>query len=481
VGRNSKALAFGSVTLGLLSESRAYAATALGSGAIAEHEGSVSLGTASRTVRGAVASYAAFGVNDAQRSSGEIAIGRNISYFDPITNRDTPTGDRQLTGLAAGSADSDAVNLAQLKGISASLGKAIAGGLGGGARYDASAGSISGPTYLVNGATYTNVSDAFGALASQFSTGQLPPASPPTGQPAPAQPDQQLLAQLDALRNQLAVLQEQIANLQSAATQGAVGAAQLSRLSNVANGRVEAGSTDAVNGSQLAGVQRDIASSVRYDTTSDGGSTDRVTLAGGANGAGTTLVNVAAGAVTADSREAVNGSQLHGAEQAINSVRTTATEALALHQHTIRYDDASQTAVTFAAGKAPVRLRNLAAGVESTDAATVGQLNAGLGRIFAEANAYTDARVAALGFDLSRASRRAASGTSSALAIASLPQPYESGRSMVSLGLGTFDGEQAISLGFSGAGSDGRMVAKAGITRDTTGRTAASAGMGWQF
>jgi len=485
VGRDASAAGFGGASFGLLSASNGYATTALGSGAIADHDGSVALGTATRTVRGEVGSYAAFGLNSVQSSSGEIAIARNISYFDPIAKRYTSTGDRQITGVAAGSADTDAVNVAQLKGIAGTLGTALAGGFGGGASYDTQSGTISGPTYSVNGTSYANVSDAFGALASQIGAGQAGAGQPAAGQTGSNQPDPQLLAQVQALSAQLAALQAQIAGLQAAAAgldAGAPGGTtQTARLSNVADGRVAAGSTDAINGSQLAAVQREVASAVQYETAANGAPTNRVVLASSADGSGTAVTNVAPGALSAGSHDAVNGSQLYETNQAVAAVRSTADEALALGQNSIRYDDASREVVTLAQGSAPVRLRNLAPGVESTDAASVGQLNAGLGRVLSEAGAYTDLQVAALGFDLKQASRRAASGTSGALAVAGMPQPYEPGRSMVALGVGTYNGEQAISIGFSGTGSDGDLVAKAGIAYDSMGKVSASAGMGLQF
>lgn len=102
VGRNASSDGFASSSFGLMATSQAYAATALGSGATAVHDGSVALGTAARTVRGEVGTYTAFGLNPLQSSSGEIALARNISYFDPISNLQTPTGNRQITGPAAG-------------------------------------------------------------------------------------------------------------------------------------------------------------------------------------------------------------------------------------------------------------------------------------------------------------------------------------------------------------------------------------------
>lgn len=482
VGRDASVDGFGGSSFGQLASSQGYAATALGSGSMAVHDGSVALGTSSRTVRGEVGAYAAFGLSSAQSSVGEIAIARNLAYFDPITNIQTPVGNRQITGLAAGSADTDAVSVAQLRGVAASIGTALADSLGGGATYHATAGSISRPTYLVNGAAYGNVSDAFGALASQISTAHGSASEPATGQPSTGQTDSHLIAQVEALSAQLTSLQAQLATLQAtAAGAGGNGANQVARLSNVADGRVAQGSTDAVNGSQLAAVQRQLGLAVQYDAKSEGASESRISLVVGDSGRGTVITNVAQGAVTANSRDAVNGSQLNDLNQAIEVASASADEALALGRNSVQYDGPSREAVTFASGGAPVRLRNLAAGVDSTDAATVGQLNTSIGQILSETSAYTDRQIAALGFDLAETSRRAASGTSSAMALASMPQPLEAGRSMLSLGIGAHGGERAFSLGFSGTGEDGRMVGKAGLVLDSMGQVSANAGMGWQF
>ncbi|KVT09438.1 hypothetical protein WT24_15780 [Burkholderia sp. MSMB1078WGS] len=81
---------------------------------------------------------------------------------------------------------------------------------------------------------------------------------------------------------------------------------------NVAEGTA---GTDAVNVDQMKKYVADnggggTPNAVAYDDASQ----DRVTL-GGANG--TTLTNVAAGAVTATSKDAINGSQLHGTAQSV--------------------------------------------------------------------------------------------------------------------------------------------------------------------
>lgn len=73
---------------------------ALGSGAKAV-QGSVALGAGSQAVRGASQEYVAYGLDGVHRSQGEVNL-----------------GGRQLTGLAPGSEETDAVNVAQLRAAS---------------------------------------------------------------------------------------------------------------------------------------------------------------------------------------------------------------------------------------------------------------------------------------------------------------------------------------------------------------------------
>ena len=83
-------------------------------------------------------------------------------------------------------------------------------------------------------------------------------------------------------------------------------------IKNVAAGQMSADSTEAVNGAQLFSVQQSIgaqganlADTIRYDSASH----DRITL-GDQNAAPVALTNVKAGKVSAESLDAVNGSQL---------------------------------------------------------------------------------------------------------------------------------------------------------------------------
>ena len=92
---------------------------AIGSNARANHADSIAMGNGSQTTRGAQTNYTAYNMDAPQNSVGDFSVG-------------SEDGQRQITNVAAGSADTDAVNVSQLKSSEA-----------GGVRYDTKAdGSI---------------------------------------------------------------------------------------------------------------------------------------------------------------------------------------------------------------------------------------------------------------------------------------------------------------------------------------------------
>lgn len=245
-------------------------------------------------------------------------------------------------------------------------------------------------------------------------------------------------------------------------------------LHNVAGGAVAAGSTDAVNGDQLAAVATIAGNGVQYDRDAGGARTNRVTLAGGNTAAPVTLANVAAGAVAATSTDAVNGGQLFATDQ-------LARQAAAQGANSVQYD-AGRTSVTFTNGaNTPTTLHNVAAGTAATDAANVGQVQAGMQNVLAQANGYTDARLTDLRFDLRNVRRDLGAGTSAALAAAALPQANEPGRTMVAIGGGTYRGQSSVAIGASTFLDDGHSILRLGATYDSRGYGGANAGFGYQF
>ena len=83
-------------------EANALNGIAIGSNAQVIHVNSIAIGNGSTTTRGAQTNYTAYNMDAPQNSVGEFSVG-------------SEDGQRQITNVAAGSADTDAVNVGQLK------------------------------------------------------------------------------------------------------------------------------------------------------------------------------------------------------------------------------------------------------------------------------------------------------------------------------------------------------------------------------
>ncbi|MFG6176269.1 YadA-like family protein, partial [Halomonas sp. THAF12] len=116
IGNRSVAAGQGSSAIGSNADAQAFGSMAIGARSTAMHEQSIALGGASQTVRGPQDDYVAYGLDALQTSKGELAIGQ-VAVFDEDGNQLTEPGERQITGVAAGSADTDAVNVSQLKAV----------------------------------------------------------------------------------------------------------------------------------------------------------------------------------------------------------------------------------------------------------------------------------------------------------------------------------------------------------------------------
>jgi autotransporter adhesin len=464
IGPNAVANANGAIAAGRNASVTGAGSVALGTDAQAPADSSVALGSASSAARGGVTGYVAFGTTGAQTSVGEIAVGRSLVTLDPITGLPLATGSRQVTGVAAGSADTDAVNVAQLRGVSSSLGTAIAASLGGGASYSLATGAVTGPTYVVNGATYASVGDALAGISGTVN----------------------------------AVASTSVAYDTTARDRVTLGGAAGTTVTNVAAGTLAAGSTDAVNGGQLFATNQQVTANtnaistlannivgstmtpVQYSnpgtpTASNGGvMTNDVTLVGANPAAPVGLHNVAAGNMAAGSTDAVNGGQL-------NAVSQTANQALGLGQNAVQYDAGGASVSLASINGVPVALHNVAAGTATNDAVNYGQLNAGVDRAINTANAYTDTRLARISYDIADVRRDASGGTAAAMAMATIPQAYGPGMSMAGMGVSTWRGESAVAFGLSRSSGDGNIVVKLGATYNTRGQGGAAGGIGFGF
>lgn len=238
-------------------------------------------------------------------------------------------------------------------------------------------------------------------------------------------------------------------------------------------------------------------------TTPSAVATDTAAFAS-ASGGPVRVTNVAAGTLDASSTDAVNGAQLAATNAAVAANRadivTISATIGAGSAAPLQYSDAATPTVANggrpsqdvtligADGSAPVRLHNVAAGTAATDAPNVGQVRDGLAvlqqsidRASADARAYVDGRIADLRFDLSQTREDAFSGTAAAMAMASIPQTMDPDRSVIGGSVGHYRGETAFGFGVSTATDEGRIVFRASGTIDTRGKGGIAAGAGFSF
>ena len=140
----------------------------------------------------------------------------------------------------------------------------------------------------------------------------------------------------------------------------------------------------------------------------------------GINAGGKKVTGVAAGTVAAGSTDAVNGSQLYQANQAINQRVTNL-------------------------GNYVVNMGN--------------QINQRIDNVESDSKA----------------------GTAAAMAVAGLPQAYLPGKSMMAVAGGVYRGESGYAVGFSSISDGGNWVIKGTATGNSRGHYGATAGVGYQW
>ncbi len=248
---------------------------AIGSNARANHANSIAMGNGSQTTRGAQTGYTAYNMDAPQNSVGEFSVG-------------SEDGQRQITNVAAASADTDAVNVGQLKVTDAQVSQ-----------------NTQSITNLNNQVTnldtrVTNIENGIGDIVTTGSTKYFKTNT--DGVDANAQGKDSVAigsGSIAAADNSVALGTGSVANEENTISVGS--STNQRRITNVAAG---VNATDAVNVSQLKSSE---AGGVRYDTKADGSiDYSNITLGGG-NGGTTRISNVSAGV---NNNDAVNYAQL---------------------------------------------------------------------------------------------------------------------------------------------------------------------------
>ncbi|MBN4983512.1 hemagglutinin [Stenotrophomonas maltophilia] len=366
-----------SVIVGDSAVGTANGQTLLGAESTSNQANSVALGYRSAALRGAQASYSAYGLTAPQVSAGEVSVGT------------AGGGERQITNVAAGSGNTDAVNVAQLKGaISlingvadaavtydldaggnpnyrrvtlgagtgtttignlaagavtagsleavnggqlAATNSAIASFFGGRAAFDPASGIFTAPLFEIStistgGAIakglYTNATDAFAAVDGSLVNLNSQITDIRNGGTKYLRVNSTGTEAVASGADSIAVGTNARA---TAANSIAVGAGSLADRANtvsigaagaerqVVNVAAGTAATDAVNVGQLQASEQ---GALRYDLNADG-SVNYASATLGQTGTATTLRNLGPGQVSATSSEAINGAQLFAANQAV--------------------------------------------------------------------------------------------------------------------------------------------------------------------
>ena len=186
---------------------------------------------------------------------------------------------------------------------------------------------------------------------------------------------------------------------------------------------IDVNSVKATNGVTISGG----------DNTTTITSNDKGLNLAGKDGAATNINNVKDAELNSESKQAVNGSQLHATNIKVNN------NAQNIHRVEGKVDNLSKV------------INNHA-----------GELN----RLDRKVNKY---------------GKEARAGIAGANAAAALPQVYTPGKSMVAASAGTFKGQNAVAVGYSRASDNGKVILKLQGNANTSGDLGAGVGVGYQW
>ncbi|WP_137651676.1 YadA-like family protein [Escherichia albertii] len=342
IGYNSKTSKDNAIALGNGSKSDGINAIAIGDGSASGGDNSLALGSQSKVT-----------------ANNSVALGAgSVAATDDTVSVGNSTTQRKIVNMDKGeisNTSTEAINGSQLYAIS----KSVSDRLGGGSSVNTN-GTINAPSYALKSGTYNNVGAALTGIdedtlhwnstskkfsASHGSSTTNIITNVANGNVAAGSTDAVNGSQLKTTNDNVTTNTTNITNLQDAvdglgddalqwdsgktAFSAAHGASTTSKITNVADGSLAAGSTDAVNGSQLKTTNDNVTTNTTNITNLqdavDGLSDDALqwdsgkTAFSAKHGANATskITNVTAGDLTAASTDAVNGSQLYNFSSAI--------------------------------------------------------------------------------------------------------------------------------------------------------------------
>lgn len=400
------ALAFGSGAQALSLNS-----LAIGAGAVASHGNSVALGAGSATMVGAQTGYQGAFVGTSS-SSGEVNV-----------------GGRQITGVAAGNASADAVNVSQLQG---------------GVNHAVTESNAYTDTQI------SNVSTAIAHLDNRVSA---------------------IEDDIVDIRGDITDIQSDVTHLDNRVTTVEGDVTVLTTTVNQFDnriGNIEDDVTNIQNGSDgmfQVSPEATIVKPMPSGTNSSAGGNGAV--ASGTNALAVGNQSTASGANSTAIGQGATASH----DNSVALGRGSATTVGAQTNYNAAYVGSSTSSGEVNVGSRTVT--GVAAGIAGTDAVNVNQLNAGVDYAIGEANSYTDRVINSFLGDawirIDDVERNANAGIATAISLKSAP--YVAGKTTYYAGFGAYKDQGAVGISLRRTADNGRWSLEGGFSanRDSKG------------
>ena len=407
--------------------------------------------------------------------------------------------ERQLTNVAAGTANTDAANVQQVRALAATL--------GGGAQVLAD-GSMQSPTYLINdvasdgtlaSTNYDNVGDALGGLSGSIASLNTAVRTVTSGGGTYVQSNTTGAAAQATGIDSLAMGPGAISTGESSIAMGSgsqaagKGAVALGLNSSAVglNATAVGATAKAIDGGTALGSNAD--ASIAQRGTAIGNNTVVKADGGVALGAGSVADRVGlagakealSGAAVASTQGAISVGTEGGERQIVNVAGgTKATDAVNVRQlqavqaASTQYERNSDGTVNYGklvlgGGQAPdgTVVSNVAPGVAATDATNVNQLNS--------VQAAANSRIDAVNNRVDSVARNAYAGVASAMAV-QMPGTSAPGKVAMRVGSAVFKGESAVGVSFRRTAESNAWTVTGGVGISRAG-AAATVGAEWIF
>ncbi|WP_176937253.1 hypothetical protein [Bradyrhizobium brasilense] len=392
-GESARASGGGATAIGSVSNASGFESTAVGSGAQATGGSSVAVGNAAEapgvasTAVGTGAKATDFWAtalgNQARAASQAATALGNIAQASAIGSTAVGTG-AQATGAAATALGNDAQATgaaAMALGTSARATNANDAALGAGS---VTAGPNAGATALFGGTAVGQAKVSSGVVSVGASGVERQIQNVAAGVISATSTDAINGSQLNSVATGVNNLGNSVANTLGGATTFNPATGQISGFSALVNGTTYNNVTSALNAieTQIANlntgstaVQYSSAATPATPNANQKTATQDATMVGAVAASAVALHNVAAGSLSTNSADAVNGSQLFTTNQ---NVATNTTSIATLQQNAIQWDSTANAFSATHGSAAPQKIANVAAGTlsaTSTDAVNGSQLN----------------------------------------------------------------------------------------------------------